>query len=140
MLNLLIILLSSILVSPSNGETLTIEVQNVKSDKGMVRIVLFDDDKGFPEDLKKSIKIINKKATKGKLLFKIENLQPGTYAFALLHDENENGKMDYNMVGYPKEGWAVSNNAKPTLRAPRYEEAAFEFDKNKSKQEININY
>ncbi len=49
---------------------------------------------------------------------------PGTYAAAVHHDANGNGRMDSNFVGIPKEGYGVSNDARSRFRAPRFSEAA----------------
>ncbi len=42
----------------------------------------------------------------------------------LSHDLNGNLKKDRNFVGMPKEAWSVSNNVHPSMRAPRFEDAA----------------
>lgn len=49
---------------------------------------------------------------------------PGTYAVAVFHDANANGRMDSNFLGMPKEGYGVSNDVRPKFRAPRFSEAA----------------
>jgi uncharacterized protein (DUF2141 family) len=33
--------------------------------------------------------------------------------------------VDANFLGIPTEAWGVSNNVRPALRAPRFEEASF---------------
>jgi len=48
---------------------------------------------------------------------------PGRYAAALHHDANANGRMDTNLVGIPKEGYGVSNDARPRFRAPSFSDA-----------------
>lgn len=142
MLNFFLGFFILLLTSPqvNEGGTLHITLENIKNDKGSVRLVVFDSKEGWPEDHKKSVHIENIKAKKGKVRIKVPNLKNGTYAVVLLHDENENGKMDYNLVGIPKEGWAVSNNVKPGLRAPRFEEAAFQLKGSTTEISININY
>ncbi len=57
---------------------------------------------------------------------RFEGLAPGSYAVAVLHDLNGTGRNDTNFLGIPTEDWGVSNNVRPTLRAPRVEEAAVE--------------
>ncbi len=37
-----------------------------------------------------------------------EDISPGTYALAVIHDENGNGKLDTNWVGIPTEGYGFS--------------------------------
>ncbi len=49
----------------------------------------------------------------------------GTYALSIGHDLNGNRRVDTNFIGMPTEQWGVSNNARPRLRAPRFDEAAF---------------
>ena len=39
------------------------------------------------------------------------DIPPGTYAVKLHIDENENGKLDTNFLGIPKEQYGISNNA-----------------------------
>ena len=48
---------------------------------------------------------------------------PGTYAAAVHHDANANGRMDTNFLGIPREGYGVSNDPRPRFRAPRFSEA-----------------
>ncbi len=50
----------------------------------------------------------------------------GTYAVAVMDDANGNGKLDTSWLGAPTEGWGVSRNAKPAMRAPRFDECAVE--------------
>ena len=38
------------------------------------------------------------KAVSGELVYRFENLPPGSYAVQVLHDENDNGKLDSNIV------------------------------------------
>lgn len=50
---------------------------------------------------------------------------PGQYAVAAFLDTNGNRTNDRNFVGMPTEPWGVSNNVRPLMRAPSFEEAAF---------------
>ena len=40
------------------------------------------------------------------------DIPPGTYAIAVFHDENANGKLDKNFLGIPCEGYGASNNVR----------------------------
>ncbi len=46
---------------------------------------------------------------------RIDNLKPGQYAAYIVHDRNQNGKMDSNLVGFPLEPFAFSNDIRPQL-------------------------
>ena len=61
-----------------------------------------------------------------------QDVPAGTFAIAVFHDTNSNGKLDKNFLGIPKEGYAFSNNVFGTFRAPGFEDASFEFDGNKT--------
>jgi uncharacterized protein (DUF2141 family) len=50
---------------------------------------------------------------------------PGTYAFAVYHDENSNGKWDHNLLR-KIEGFGFSNNPHTAFSAPSYSQAKFE--------------
>jgi uncharacterized protein (DUF2141 family) len=47
-------------------------------------------------------------------------LPAGEWAIALSQDTNNNGKMDRNMLGIPNEPYAFSNNVRPQLGPPKF--------------------
>ena len=69
-----------------------------------------------------------------------EDIPPGTYALAIVHDENMNGKLDTNLLGIPKEGYGFSNDAKALLGAPSFSAASFPFDGQNLELTISLNY
>lgn len=110
---------------------LVVTVTNVESDKGQIRAVLFKGEEGFPDESAKAFRSISVPAQSGKTTFTIENVPYREYALSLLHDENENGRMDTNILGYPQEGYGVSNNSTPMLGMPTYEKARFVQDESR---------
>lgn len=52
-------------------------------------------------------------------------LPAGEWAVALLQDTNSNGKTDRNALGIPNEPYAFSNNVRPRLSAPKFEDCKF---------------
>ncbi len=66
-------------------------------------------------------------------------LAPGTYAIALIHDENGNGKLD-TFAGIPREGVGFSRN--PVLRfgAPSFQSASFAVAGGAVEQDIKLKY
>ncbi|MEL7296587.1 MAG: DUF2141 domain-containing protein [Pseudomonadota bacterium] len=55
-----------------------------------------------------------------------EDVAPGTYGITVLHDENRNGKMDFDFFGAPKEKWGSSNNPPPRMGRSLWKDVAFE--------------
>lgn len=52
-------------------------------------------------------------------------LSHGEWAVALTQDINNNDKLDKNFLGIPTEPFAFSNNVRPTLAPPNFDECKF---------------
>lgn len=118
---------------------LTVEVKDLRNDKGRVAVALFDSAEDFPKQ---------ERAFAGKLapirerraVVRFDGLRPGIYALAVLHDENQNSKMDFNFVGIPLEGYGFSNDASAPFGPPSFEAAAFRLRPRPSALPIRIRY
>jgi uncharacterized protein (DUF2141 family) len=113
------------------GEGIKIVVDNLRSNEGYVLISLFKSDEGYPDAPDKAVR-------KGKLIIKdkkawikFTGLPAGNYAAAILHDENDDQKMNTNFFGLPKEGYGFSNNAMGSFGPPSFERASFSYTINK---------
>lgn len=109
----------------TNGYTLTIYVDGVNKQGGNIGVLVFQNDKGWPEDRFAAFKDIRQPAHAGTVVIKIPDLQPGTYAVAVGHDVNLNRKVDKNWFGKPTEQWGMSNNPHATIKAPPFDKAKF---------------
>lgn len=116
---------------------LTVEITGMTTDTGKVFIAVYDKQENFLKDTEKSLKtkvvIENKKA-----IAKFKGLKKGEYAVSFFHDENDNNKMDTKIFGIPKEPYGFSNNATGFMGPPKYKDAKFLVDSNKTIQ-IKIN-
>ena len=66
------------------------------------------------------------------VVYSFKDVPFGTYAVAIFHDTNSNGKLDKNLFGIPKESYAFSNNVYGALGLPpNFNEASFKVDGNK---------
>jgi uncharacterized protein (DUF2141 family) len=63
----------------------------------------------------------------------------GTYAIALIHDENGNGKLDKRLL-MPAEGFGFSRNAPVRFGPPSFASAAFAVDGDEQNQAIRMRY
>lgn len=94
----------------SLAASLQLEVANIESQTGNVVIALYDSEDAYSSSGKPlATKEIPANASKVSAVF--ETLEEGTYAIKLYHDENDNGQLDTNFIGLPKEGYGFSNNA-----------------------------
>jgi uncharacterized protein (DUF2141 family) len=83
--------------------TLTLVVEGMDSAVGNLGILVFDNAKGWPDDRGVTLRDLVYPARKGTQTVKISDLPPGKYAIALIHDLNQNHKLDKNWIGKPKE-------------------------------------
>jgi uncharacterized protein (DUF2141 family) len=118
--------------------SLQVRITNIEQNEGMIRLALFAQEKGFPGDTEHALRTLSLPAEEPELLVSLEGLPAGSYALAVLHDRNENGRMDTNLLGYPTESYGFSNEAYPLFRAPRFEEAAFQLSHGVSELEIPL--
>jgi uncharacterized protein (DUF2141 family) len=80
----------------------------------------FNSDQG-PKEFSKIVSVTSKTVT-----VRFDSLPNGNYAVKLFHDANQNGVLDKNVLGIPKEKYGFSNNAMRAFGPPAYAEAKFE--------------
>jgi uncharacterized protein (DUF2141 family) len=103
---------------------LTVRVTGLSEPLGQVGCSLFAGAAGFPKDSSGARQFWRAADAKG-VTCRFGDVPEGTYAVSIGHDLNGNKRVDSNFVGMPTEQWGVSNNARPNLRAPRFDEAMF---------------
>ncbi len=102
--------------------TVSVTIENVLNDKGTVMASLHNS-----ETFMKAAGVIDlqEAAQKGSVTFTFENVVPGTYAIMVLHDENDNKRMDFEANGMPKENYGISGNEMP-MGPPTFADAQFD--------------
>ncbi len=103
-----------------------VKVTKVSSKKGEIYAAMFASEKGFPENPDAAYKVARATAVNGTALLEFTNVPKGTYAIALFHDTNNDGELNTNFIGIPKEGYGVSNNVKNLFSGPGYKQCAFQ--------------
>ncbi|QCX00472.1 DUF2141 domain-containing protein [Aggregatimonas sangjinii] len=105
-----------------SGATITVVVENVLSDGGTILAGLHNN-----ESFMKSNGIANASApaVKGEVSLTFENVQPGTYAIMVMHDANDNQRMDMEANGMPTESYGMSGN-EMSMGPPTFDGAKFE--------------
>ncbi len=106
---------------------LTVNISDVEQGKGHLMVALYADEEAYTSG--KASFASRVKANGEKEIVVFENLPNGEYAIKMYQDENDNNKLDFNMVGIPKEGYGFSNNV-GMFGAPEYVEAKFTIKEN----------
>ena len=112
--------------SPTDA-TLKVTITNLRNNKGHVLISIFRDGVGYPDKPEKSFKRAKLTISNKIAGFDFAGLPTGNYAIAILHDENDDQKMNTNFFGLPKEGYGFSNNVMGTFGPPGYSKASFNY-------------
>lgn len=115
-----------------------VELLGVRSEKGDLRIALFDSKRGFPGKFERA-------SARGVVaalsrVYVFEQVPYGSYAISVTHDENRNGKLDANFLGIPKEGVGASNNPKARFGPPSFDDARFELDRQEVVRAVRLTY
>lgn len=142
MLSLLIGLFSFMYPDQEAKYSLTIKVENLRNSKGVVQYAIYNKDGSIPDE--KYEKYFRKgiaEISKNRSTLTINDLPTGKYAVSILHDENENGKIDKKfLVPMPSEGVGISNYESIGLfNRPNFSKAGFRVDSSLTKL-VNIIY
>lgn len=125
--------------SPCPG--IHVKILDIRNSTGTVACALFESPEGFPiEFLRSATNVMVIKIRKSQARCDFEDIPPGTYALAIIHDENMNGKLDTNVLGIPKEGYGFSNDARAWFAVPTFPDASFPYDGRTLDLTISLHY
>ena len=112
--------------------SLEMEINNLKSNNGPLYIRILDENEN-PVVVGTSL-VVNYSSR-----ISFDSIFPGKYAIQFFHDENENQKMDFSLIGIPKEKFGSSNDVKPVLGPPKFEKMLFNLTEDKKIIMIPVN-
>ena len=115
-----------------------VSLTGLRSTKGQVLVCLTANPKQFPDctDDKRAVRMAVDADHAAH--FSIAAPGPGTYAIALVHDENANNKMDMRLF-LPREGFGFSRNPAIGMGAPKFSSASFKVS-GETDQTIKMKY
>jgi uncharacterized protein (DUF2141 family) len=119
--------------------TLDVSVYGLRSMKGNVLVCVTASPKYFPDCSKDPKSYRAKVAARESANVTFAGLNHGTYAVALLHDENANSKMDM-AVFLPREGFGFSRNPAVVTGPPKFKSAAFLIGADEVSQRVKMKY
>lgn len=141
---LAILVLASMCLMPvvvsGQSSALTIEITNIRFEKGWIRLGLYNHPDQFPVNPSKTYDYQKTSLKEGIMEIILDDILPGTYVISLLDDVNGNDQMDYRLIKIPGEGFGFSNNVKPRLRHPPYDHCSFRIPEGQSRIRIEMQY
>ena len=116
-----------------------VEIVGLENDRGSVMVSLCADAAGFPpSDIADTVDRAFVSIHEGRAIATFSDLPYGTYAVAVIHDANENGKLDTNLIGMPIEAYGFSNDARRMFGPPRFDQASFRLDGEEARITIHV--
>lgn len=140
---LLCVPLTPVLASPAASAgncSLIIHVTGFRNTTGLLGAGLFTSSAGWPEDANKSFRHDHFPIEGNHATARFDHLPAGRYGVVVLHDENENQKVDRNFLLIPKEGFGFANNPHILLVAPSIEKATIPVTCPSTTTEIHLIY
>lgn len=126
-------------VKPSRAKV-QITVTDIRSSEGVVRACMTSDPARFPRCRGGADAHALVVPAKASVTLTFDDVKPGTYAIALLHDENSNGKADRALGMMPTEGFGFSRDAKVRMGPPEFADAAFAVGSANISQTMRMRY
>ncbi len=108
----------------ASGVDVDLNVSGLRNMKGQLMVCMTANPKAFPDCSKDSNAIKRLVPANNAADIRFSGIAPGTYAVAIVHDENHNNKMDVSLF-IPKEGFAFSRNPAIGMGPPKFRSAAF---------------
>ncbi len=116
----------------SDGTTITVSVP-IKSTSGKVLFSLHNE----TTFMKNPLVGLSSEIKDGMATVTFTNVTSGIYGIVVLHDENDNKRMDFEPNGMPKEPYGISNNIM-SMGPPQWNDAKFEVSDVPVKMEIRL--
>ena len=135
------ILLFLVLPAILNAQNVEVTITGIRSEKGQIAIGVFKNNETFQkEDAFLDKQFVKKEIVNGVMKVQF-SLDPGIYGLSLLDDENSNGKMEYNFLGIPKEGFGFSDYYHTGITKPKFDAFKFSLDNDQTRRiTIRIRY
>jgi len=112
---------------------LTLNIKDLRDAKGEVIFSLYNKENSIPDqNLEKTFKQLKSAISDNKASVTFNNLDEGTYCVNILHDENQNGKIDKGFM-LPVEGIGFTNMQTINMfNKPTFKKASFVLDKDET--------
>lgn len=114
-----------------NSFDLTVKVNSIQNNKGLIEFALYKNPAVFTQ-AGKTYRLARMDAKAPEVKFQFTSLEATNYAVVVYHDVNSNKICDKNLFGIPTEAYGFSNNKRPKLSAPSFEECSVKLDKDKT--------
>ncbi len=119
------------------GGDVRVKVSGIGSLVGTIRATLDGSEMAFKNDAPttQTNEII---VTSSEIELLFHNVPAGVYAIKVIHDENDDKKLNQNLLGIPSERYGISNNVMGKFGLPTFNEASFNVSSGETVLSIEI--
>jgi uncharacterized protein (DUF2141 family) len=119
-------------VNAEPSATLTVVVDGLRHKNGEVCLRIYSSEKGFPNSNTSEVQSGCTQITGSSVKKQFLGLKSGTYAVAVVDDQNGDHKLNKDFLGIPQEGFGISKNptVSITTGTPKFRDASFVVRKN----------
>ncbi|OUJ75626.1 hypothetical protein BXP70_03410 [Hymenobacter crusticola] len=110
--------------NPAATSSITVVVSNLASTKSAVKLYFYNLREKFLKPNGYVFKKVVQPSGQSKITLPVD-LPQGEWAVAITQDTNNNDKLDKNFLGIPTEPFAFSNNVRPKLSPPDFNDCKF---------------
>lgn len=114
-----------ILYGSANAADLQLKITNIQSGEGKILLQMVNSESDFTGKSGNSYMSLVLPLHSNELKFEVGPLPAGDYAIRIFHDENNNQKLDTNLLGIPKEPYGFSNDASGKFGPAKWKDAKF---------------
>jgi uncharacterized protein (DUF2141 family) len=139
-ITLFICLLFILFASYTKAQETQIKVTDIRSGKGKIVLNVFKDNDSYDKNQPYKKLTFDKKTLVNGTLNVHFGLEPGVYGITLVDDENEDGKINKNFVGIPKEGFGFSNFFMTKMKKPSFDDFKVDLKSPEHQIEIKVKY
>lgn len=123
-----------------NGEKvrLTLKVLNVNNPTATIHVGFYKRENEFPTQQMHAFAKEFVPGQTGEVLVIWDNIPEGEYALAIYQDIDNSGKMKSNIFGYPKEPFAFSQNFRPKMSKPKFDQCKISINTSSNVFEVKL--
>ena len=123
------------------AQTVELRIVNVRTDVGQICVGVFDSQEAFKDEQDCFRRITLKSEFEDGDYSMTIQLSPGTYGISVLDDVNMDGKMNYNLIGIPTEGYGFGGFKHRGLKKPVFDDFKFTIEQGQHIQfDVELRY
>jgi len=131
--SLILLFVFASLIQIVSAQILDVHIKNIQHRKGQLCVAIFDSQKSFNNETTYWDTCICKKNILNNEFHIQIPIHSGRFGLSVLDDEDSNGKMEYNFLGIPREGFGFSGYLQKGISKPKFEDFEFYIGSNEKK-------